>query len=86
MKETGYGAGYVYAHDTEHGVGGLDCLPDALAGTRFYEPKGRGFEQELNRRLAHFRKLREEAKRRGSRRPRSDFIGGVVVDTSMPRL
>ena len=64
MKDTGYGAGYVYAHDTEEGVGGLDCLPDAIAGTRFYEPKGRGFEQELNRRLAHFRKLRDEAKRR----------------------
>jgi putative ATPase len=66
MKDQGYGAGYVYAHDTEEGTGGLDCLPDAIAGTRFYQPKGRGFEQELGRRLAHFRKLREEAKRRRS--------------------
>jgi putative ATPase len=66
MKDEGYGAGYVYAHDTEEGTGGLDCLPDAIAGTRFYQPKGRGFEQELGRRLAHFRKLREEAKRRRS--------------------
>jgi putative ATPase len=64
MKGEGYGAGYVYAHDTEEGTGGLDCLPDAIAGTRFYQPKGRGFEQELGRRLANFRKLREEAKRR----------------------
>ena len=40
MKDLGYGAGYVYAHDTEEGAGGLDCLPEALAGTSFYEPKG----------------------------------------------
>ncbi len=63
MKDTGYGEGYVYAHDTDEGTGGLDCLPDALAGTRFYEPTGRGFEQELGRRLSHFRKLRAEVKR-----------------------
>jgi putative ATPase len=64
MKDTGYGAGYVYAHDTEEGVGGLDCLPDALQGTHFYEPKGRGFESELGKRLQHFRELRRQAKQR----------------------
>ena len=36
MKNAGYGAGYVYAPHTEEGVGGLDCLPDSLQGTRFY--------------------------------------------------
>jgi len=64
MKDTGYGEGYVYAHDTEEGTGGLDCLPDALSGTRFYQPTGRGFEQELGRRLDHFRKLRADVKRK----------------------
>ena len=59
MKEQGYGEGYVYAHDTEEGVGGLDCLPEALAGTRFYEPRGAGFEEELKARLTRFRGLRE---------------------------
>jgi putative ATPase len=62
MERLGYGAGYVYAHATEEGVGGLDCLPDSLAGTRFYEPKGRGFEEALNSRLERFRALREEVK------------------------
>ena len=38
MKELGYGRDYVYAPDTEEGMGGLECLPDALAGTRFYQP------------------------------------------------
>jgi putative ATPase len=67
MKDQGYGAGYVYAHDTEEGVGGLDCLPEALAGTRFYEPKGAGHEGELKARLERFRELRAEVagRRRG---------------------
>jgi putative ATPase len=62
MKEVGYGAGYVYAPHTEEGVGGLDCLPESLQGTRFYEPKGEGFEAELRGRLERFRGLRERAK------------------------
>ncbi|HEX2164422.1 MAG TPA: replication-associated recombination protein A [Thermoanaerobaculia bacterium] len=62
MKDLGYGAGYVYAHDTEEGVGGLDCLPEALQGTRFYRPTGRGFEQRLAERLERYDKLREAAK------------------------
>ena len=51
MKDMGYGAGYVYAPHTEEGVGGLDCLPESLQGTRFYEPKGEGFEAKLRARL-----------------------------------
>jgi putative ATPase len=64
MSELGYGRGYVYAPDTEEGVGGLDCLPDSLLGTRFYQPKGEGFEAELKARLARFQALREEVKAR----------------------
>jgi putative ATPase len=62
MKELGYGAGYVYAPHTEEGVGGLDCLPESLQGTRFYEPKGEGAEAELRARLERFRALRKEVK------------------------
>ncbi|HEV3456382.1 MAG TPA: replication-associated recombination protein A [Thermoanaerobaculia bacterium] len=64
MKGLGYGAGYVYAHATEEGVGGLDCLPDSLAGTRFYDPKGRGFEEALKSRLERYRALREAVRQR----------------------
>jgi putative ATPase len=62
MSGLGYGRGYVYAPDTEEGVGGLDCLPDALQGTRFYHPKGEGFEAELKARLERFQALRERAR------------------------
>jgi putative ATPase len=64
MKGLGYSAGYVYAHATEEGVGGLDCLPDSLAGTRFYDPKGRGFEEALKSRLERYRALREAVRQR----------------------
>jgi putative ATPase len=64
MKDVGYGAGYVYAPHTEEGVGGLDCLPESLQGTRFYEPKGEGFEGELRARLESVRALREEVKQK----------------------
>ena len=51
MKGLGYGDGYVYAHDTEDGIGEMSCLPDSLRGTTFYRPGSRGFEAELARRL-----------------------------------
>jgi putative ATPase len=61
MKDLGYGDGYVYAHDTDEGVGGLDCLPDALQGARFYEPTARGLEGKIGERLRELRRLREDA-------------------------
>jgi putative ATPase len=66
MKEVGYGSGYVYAPHTEEGVGGIDCLPESLQGTRFYEPKGDGFEAKLKARLEQVRALRDEVKKRRS--------------------
>jgi putative ATPase len=64
MKGLGYGAGYIYAHATEEGVGGLDCLPEAIAGTRFYDPRGRGFEEALKARLERYRALRESVRQK----------------------
>lgn len=58
MKELGYGEGYVYAHSTEAGIGGIECLPENLSGRRFYQPTERGFERDLASRLEEFRKLR----------------------------
>jgi len=67
MKGLGYGAGYVYAPDTESGIGGLDCLPDRLAGTRFYEPGAAGFEPRIAERLAELARRRAAARGRGGR-------------------
>jgi len=62
MEEVGYGRGYVYAPDSEAGVGGIECLPDGLAGTTFYTPTASGAEARLAERLAEFRERRERVK------------------------
>ncbi|MEM1202280.1 MAG: replication-associated recombination protein A [Acidobacteriota bacterium] len=62
MKDVGYGEGYVYAHDADGGVGGVQCLPDALADTRFYTPKDSGFERRLQERLADLDARRRRAR------------------------
>jgi putative ATPase len=59
MKEWGYGKGYQHAHQFEGAVTEMQCLPDALAGTRFYEPSDRGVERRIAERLDELRKLRE---------------------------
>ena len=51
MKDLGYGKDYAYAHDTEEGIAAMRCLPDALRGRSFYEPRGKGWERELRARM-----------------------------------
>jgi putative ATPase len=58
MKDEGYGRGYAYAHDDPDGVTGMDCLPPALAGRRYYRPTARGYEKEVARRLDAWRELK----------------------------
>lgn len=60
MKELGYGKGYVYDPDTADGFSGQDYFPDEMQREQFYHPEERGFEREINKRLAYWRKLREE--------------------------
>lgn len=64
MKNLGYGAGYVYAPDTDAGLGGLECLPESLRGTRFYQPTDRGFEKRLRERNAELEELRQRVRER----------------------
>lgn len=51
MKSLAYGKGYEYAHDAPDAVTGMDCLPPALHGRRYYRPTERGFEREIKRRM-----------------------------------
>jgi putative ATPase len=64
MKGLGYGKGYQYDHDAEGGIA-LDqqCLPDALAGTEFYEPVERGLELKLREKLLALREARKQARK-----------------------
>ena len=63
MKDLGYGHGYRYAHDEAEGVSGMDCLPERLAGRRFYHPTERGEESGVAARLEAARLVRDRKKR-----------------------
>jgi len=58
MKAWGYGEGYQHAHQFENALNTMECLPDNLKGTVFYEPTGRGLEQRIAERLAEIRARR----------------------------
>ncbi len=51
MKEMNYGKGYIYAHDTEEKLTKMQCLPDVLAGRRYYQPTEQGDEKKVKERL-----------------------------------
>jgi len=63
MKDVGYGRGYRYAHDEPEGVGGIECLPDRLRGTRYYMPGESGEEAALARRLEEVLQTRRKKRR-----------------------
>jgi len=55
MKQWGYGAGYQHAHKMADALPDMECLPESLVGTRFYEPTNRGLEQRIAERLEEIR-------------------------------
>jgi putative ATPase len=65
MKGLGYGRDYRYPHNMEGRFVADANLPEALAGSRFYEPTAQGAERELAERLAGWRSLREAARSKG---------------------
>ncbi len=51
MKKLNYGKGYIYAHDTEEKLTKMQCLPESLAGRRYYRPTKEGAERQVRERL-----------------------------------
>jgi putative ATPase len=60
MKEIGYGEGYRYDHSEGGHAAGQEYLPDALRGTRWYEPGDAGYEKTIAERLAWWRQPKNE--------------------------
>ncbi|HEX9442323.1 MAG TPA: replication-associated recombination protein A, partial [Roseiflexaceae bacterium] len=52
MKDLSYGKGYKYAHDFAGAQVEQEHFPPNLQGRRYYEPTGRGFEEQIRARLA----------------------------------
>lgn len=69
MKELGYGHGYQYDHDLPDHYSGQQCLPDQLAGAKFFEPGPFGFEKDIRRRLEWWAKKRAERRKQKEDRP-----------------
>ncbi len=51
MQELSYGKDYQYAHDAEELLTDMECLPDSLAGRRYYLPGEQGSEARAKQRL-----------------------------------
>jgi putative ATPase len=68
MKELSYGKGYKYAHDEDEGIADMDCLPPSLAGTAYYRPTDRGFEETIRKRLEEWKRARKRARDPGMER------------------
>ncbi|QJB35002.1 replication-associated recombination protein A [Chitinophaga oryzae] len=51
MKEMDYGKGYAYAHDYDNNFVVQEFLPDAIKGTKLYDPGKNAREDELRRHL-----------------------------------
>lgn len=52
MKDLGYHDGYKYAHNYENNFVEQEFLPDAIKGTKFYEPGNNAREQETRKLMA----------------------------------
>lgn len=51
MKDSGYGKGYIYAHDDPEGASRLEYLPEKLKGKRYYKPSDHGHEKNIKQTL-----------------------------------
>ena len=60
MKDIGYGEGYAYDHETEHGFSGQNYFPDGLERAQLYSPSERGFERDIKKRLDYWAGLRQK--------------------------
>jgi putative ATPase len=61
MKELGYHKGYRYAHDYQEGYAPQQHLPDRIAGRKFYEPAGHGYEKTIKDRMEWLRSKSDDA-------------------------
>ncbi len=68
MKDLNYGKDYQYAHDEPDAVTAMDCLPESLAGRKYYRPTDRGFEKEIRRRLEGWAEIKDQRSKGNARK------------------
>ena len=60
MQELNYGKGYQYAHDTADKLTNMQCLPDSLLGTTYYQPTTQGLEARVKARLEEIKRWKKQ--------------------------
>jgi len=60
MKNLDYGKGYKYAHDYDSALTDMHCLPQSLAGRRYYIPTGQGRELRVSARMEEIESWRRD--------------------------
>src|SRR5262249_14419580 len=78
MKELDYAKGYRYAHEEPDAVADMECLPPALEGRTYYQPRDRGFEKEIARRLEGWKEIKR-------RRRAAAAAAGAGGDSEPPK-
>ncbi len=63
MKDIGYGAGYEYDHAHAHHYKYQKYFPELMEEAEYYTPSAYGYEKEIAKRLAWWKKLREKENR-----------------------
>lgn len=58
MREQGYSDGYIYDHDTQDAFSGQNYFPDNVTPQTFYAPVARGFERQIQERIAWWKQRR----------------------------
>lgn len=86
MEQVGYGRGYRYAPAEPEGVGGIECLPEALKGRRYYRPRASGEEADLARRLEAVLQMRREkwSREEGDESDRKKRKSRNVIEAKRP--
>jgi putative ATPase len=81
-RAEGFGAGYSYSHEEEGSFSALQrYLPTELEGSRYYAPRGVGYEAQIAQRLETWARRREEARAAAAAPTSSDSDEGDEGDT-----
>jgi putative ATPase len=65
MKKQGFGAGYMWDHEMPDAFSGQNYFPEGVQERDYYVPVSRGFERELEKRMAYFQKLKAQRQEEG---------------------
>lgn len=64
MKDLGYSDGYMYAHDYQGHITGMQCLPDSLKDKKYYIPSEEGVEKRVKEHKQHIESIKAQLRKK----------------------